>query len=92
MNLLPHQIHPTTRAVYEAIEEFYSLNGHSPGIRGICQMTGLKSKATVCHHIDHLIDLGWLRKEPGQYTLVPIRQPRVYYVRRNAEIDNPDPV
>lgn len=70
-------------AVYNAIEEVYSLEGKAPGIRRIMQMTGHKSTSTIHYHIDTLVRLKWLRREERgrHYNLVPIHYPRVYYRR-----------
>lgn len=83
--MLPHQVNPTTRRVYEAIEQQYSLTGRSPGIRALRKLCGLKSTATIGHHIKRLEALGWVQRTPrAHYGVVPVRQPRVYYVRKDA--------
>lgn len=71
-------------AVYDALEEFYSLHGHSPGIPWICERIGFV-KSTVAHHLDRLEQAGWIiREHKKAHAIVPMRYPRVYYVDRTV--------
>jgi len=74
-------------AVYNAIEECYSLEGHSPGIRVIMKMTGFKSTSTIEYHLGRLEQAGWIIREPKKhYAIVPIHEPRIYYIRRDPVV------
>ena len=67
-------------AVYNVIEELYSLQGYSPSTREIMARTGLKSKDSVNHHVVRLHRAGWISREPRlARAIVPIKQPRVHY-------------
>lgn len=71
-------------AVYDAIEEFYSLNGRSPGYEEIMAKTGFASKQTIWYHLNRLEQAGWIiREHKKQHAIVPVREPRVYYRIRN---------
>jgi len=70
-------------AVYEAIEELYSLQGYSPSTRELMAKTGLKSKDTINHHVVRLHRAGWISRQPKlARAIVPVRYPRVHYVRK----------
>ena len=83
MNTLPFievKLTAEDLAVYETIEEFYSLNGYSPGIRDIRKRLGYSSTDTVSHHITRLHRAGWLSKQHNVHrSLIPVHYPRVYY-------------
>ncbi len=67
-------------AVYDFIEEYYCLKGYSPSIREVMERTGLKSTDTVNHHIKRLEWVGWITRMAHKVrTIVPTREPRVYY-------------
>jgi SOS-response transcriptional repressor LexA len=75
-------------AVYNAIEEFYSLNECSPGYKEIMAMTGFTSKATIGHHLNRLEQAGWIiREHKKQHAIVPVKYPRVYYRLRRLAAD-----
>lgn len=66
--------------VYDAIEEYYSLQGVSPSYNDLMGMTGLKSKNTIAHHIDRLKAAGWITHQPDiDRSAVPVHYPRVHY-------------
>jgi len=86
MNTLPF-IEPKLTAediaVYEAIEELYSLNGYSPTIRDLRKRLGYKSTDTAQHHITRLHRAGWISREPKlARAIVPVKYPRVHYRRK----------
>lgn len=37
--------------IYACIKSFVDKNGYAPSIRELCSMTGLRSTATVYHHL-----------------------------------------
>ena len=50
------------RIIYKHLSE----NGFVPTIREIGQVTGIKSTSTISYHLLHLINHGYLIKEPGR--------------------------
>ena len=86
MNALPFiEVRVTAEdiAVYEAIEELYSLHGYSPSVRELMTRLNFRSKDTVHHHVVRLHRAGWISREPKlARAIVPVRYPRVYYVRK----------
>lgn len=78
-------------AVYDALEEFYSLHGHSPGIPWICERVGFV-KSTVAHHLNRLEQAGWIiRERKKTHTIVPVKYPRVHYVDRAVGLHAVEP-
>jgi SOS-response transcriptional repressor LexA len=76
----PKPLSSSSFAVYNAIEEYYSLNGQSPSHKEISEMTGLKSKSTISHHLNRLQAFGYISRVPHAVrAIVPIHYPRVYY-------------
>lgn len=52
--------------VYNFVKDFISEHNYSPSYRDICSGLGLSSVAGVAEHIDNLVALGALRKNPGE--------------------------
>lgn len=51
--------------VYDYIKEYINIHGSAPSYREICAGLGLSSVSAVAEHIDNLVRLGALRKDPG---------------------------
>ena len=51
--------------VYNYISEFIKLHGMSPSYRDICAGLGLSSVSSVAEHIDNLVALCALKRNPG---------------------------
>lgn len=48
------------------LDNFMVENGYSPSYREIAAGMGLKSVASVAEHIDNLVALGALKRDPGE--------------------------
>ena len=71
-------------AVYAAIEQYYSLNGVSTSHQDITNMTGLRSKSVISHHLKRLQTFGYITHVPHAVrSIVPIHYPRIHYRRKN---------
>jgi hypothetical protein len=55
---------PTIRLVFDFLNGYYKTNGIPPSIIEIAGGVGLKSTNTVQHHIDELVELGYIRRIP----------------------------
>lgn len=57
---------PMHQAIKTAIEEYIEKHGYSPSVEEIGVAVGLKSKATVSHHVKNMIAIGILETDhPG---------------------------
>lgn len=85
--LLPQDI-----PVYEFIERYYSLNGFSPSLRDIKRALGHQTLNQGRYSLNRLERMGWISREPHtSRAIVPIKQPRTYYIEReNAQTNHPD--
>ena len=54
----------TTKAIMDAIIDFWQKNHYSPSIREIMSMTGVNSTSLVRHHIRKLASVGLIEYEP----------------------------
>lgn len=73
--------------VYECIEREYSLEGSAPSIREIMAATGLASTSAVGFHLQRLEEMGYITRKHGvARSIVPIRYPRIFYVRRKVDV------
>ena len=52
--------------VYDFIKDFITEHGYSPSYRDICSGLGLSSVAGVAEHVENLVTLGALKKNPGE--------------------------
>ena len=52
--------------VYDFIKDFIDEHHYSPSYRDICSGLGLSSVAGVAEHVENLVTLGALRKNPGE--------------------------
>lgn len=84
----PRPLSSGSLAVYNAIEEYYSLNGCGPSQAEIKQLTGFRSNSVITHHLKRLRDFGWIVYQPFAYrSTIPIRYPRVYYRKAEARAE-----
>lgn len=47
------------------IKEYLAVHNYSPSYREICAGLGLKSPASVAEHVDNLVALGVLKRDPN---------------------------
>lgn len=53
------------KLLLDYLTEFTATHGVSPSYREIAAGLGLKSPASVAEHIDHLVALGAIKRDPG---------------------------
>ena len=53
------------KRLMEFLQDFQNNHEYSPSYREIAAGLGLRSVASVAEHIDHLVQLGFLRKSAG---------------------------
>ena len=51
--------------VYDFIVSYIDLHGNAPSYRDICAGLKLSSVSSVAEHVDHLVELGALKRDPG---------------------------
>ncbi len=71
----------TRRKILETIIEYIQVHGYSPTIREICDITGIKSTATVQIHMKVMFDRGILETDSGYGSSRAIRVPGYKFVK-----------
>jgi len=69
--------------VYEAIILYFKQHGYSPSVRELCDMTNIKSTATVQQQIRFMIELGVLETDCNPGTPRAIRVPGYKFIKIN---------
>lgn len=59
--------------ILNAIISFIQSNGYSPTIRELCEITGIKSTATVHHHIQIMIDDGLITSKDYEPRTISVK-------------------
>lgn len=62
------------RSVLDAIGLLHALNGHAPSLKDIAEVCGLKSTACVKHHVDNLVEAGWITRDPHRPRTIVLRR------------------
>lgn len=68
----PPMVGPRAEDVLDFIKEFVGENGFSPSLREIAGGVGLKSTGTVHHHLQQLVERGFIRRLPGAVRTIQI--------------------
>lgn len=71
---------PRSREILEVICRGITYNGYPPSVREIADQVGLSSPSTVKHHLDLLVNRGFLRRSQGrsralEVVVNPLRTP-----------------
>lgn len=54
------------------ISDFMDQNGYSPTVRELCKETGLKSSATIHHHLKKLKEKGYIEYKENKSRTIKI--------------------
>jgi SOS-response transcriptional repressor LexA len=66
---------PAQRRIMQAIWTLIARNGYSPSLRELCEETGIRSTNTIRFHVEHLVERGYITREPGQFrTIRPTKE------------------
>ena len=73
------------KELLEAIIQYITVHGYSPSVRELCDLTGLRSTASVSHYLNTMFKMGMIETDCGIGSPRAIRVPGYRFVKVEDE-------